>query len=159
MASIKGITLKSIKEFQDREGDGAQGNVYMDGKKIGWYNNPANGGCCDIDIFDKENQKIFNSRVESLFAEYPHEFEDEEIFFCILLMLFDLEKAYKKALKKGFSLIVTESVLHENNDAVEGAYFRVRYDGDLKDKDAICQKYGEDFKNPVAFTSLDDFNI
>lgn len=33
MAEIYGITLKGCKEFQRREGNGVQGNVYMDVKR------------------------------------------------------------------------------------------------------------------------------
>lgn len=34
MAEIYGITLKNCTFFQGREGDGAQGSIYLDGKSL-----------------------------------------------------------------------------------------------------------------------------
>ena len=37
MATIYGFSLKGIKTFKGREGEGCQGDIYYDGKKVGWY--------------------------------------------------------------------------------------------------------------------------
>ena len=42
MASIYGFTIKNIKTFRGREWDGRQGDIYYNGKKVGWYNNEGN---------------------------------------------------------------------------------------------------------------------
>ena len=37
MAKIKGIEIKGLREFKGRDWEGAQGNIYIDGVKAGWY--------------------------------------------------------------------------------------------------------------------------
>ena len=44
MAKMSGIELKSVKYATGMEGDFFQGNVYLDGKKIGFYSEDGNGG-------------------------------------------------------------------------------------------------------------------
>ena len=38
MASIFGFSIKNITTFMGREGQGSQGNIYYNNKKVGWYN-------------------------------------------------------------------------------------------------------------------------
>ena len=49
MATIYGFSLKGIKTFKGREGEGCQGDIYYDGKKVGWYSDNADGGMADIE--------------------------------------------------------------------------------------------------------------
>lgn len=44
MAKLSGVELKSIKYATGMEGGFFQGNVYLDGKKIGFYSEDGNGG-------------------------------------------------------------------------------------------------------------------
>ena len=51
MASINGIELKAIKEFRGHEYEPlVQGNIYYNGKKVGWYSQDSWGGDDHIDL-------------------------------------------------------------------------------------------------------------
>ena len=45
MAKMSGVELKSVKYATGMEGLFFQGNVYMDGKRIGFYSEDGDGGC------------------------------------------------------------------------------------------------------------------
>ena len=115
MAKIKGIEIKGIKQFQGREWDGVQGNIYIDGVKSGWYNDAGNGGMVDIDLYLPTDETLdartarearLNKAVEEYFKEHPLEGEyadlepDAELFFNKLLCLMNDEKEYKKMAKR-----------------------------------------------------------
>ena len=71
MASIYGFTIKNIKTFRGREWDGRQGDIYYNGKKVGWYNNDGNGGCADIDFFGTlENRQWFENKLSLKYLRY-----------------------------------------------------------------------------------------
>ena len=57
MASIFGFEIKGLKTFRGRDGEGSQGSIYYNGKKVGWYNNSADGGASDIDFAIKSNTR------------------------------------------------------------------------------------------------------
>ena len=44
MAKIYGLELKGIKTMIGRNGEVFQGNIYLEGKKIGVYSQDLNGG-------------------------------------------------------------------------------------------------------------------
>lgn len=52
MASINNVTIKSLKNFLGMEGEAWQGNVYIDGKKTGFWSQDAFGAICDTFDFD-----------------------------------------------------------------------------------------------------------
>ena len=121
MAKIKGIEIKGLREFKGRDWEGAQGNIYIDGVKAGWYNDAGNGGMVDIDLYlptDKDGnaramrEARLNKAVEEYFKEHPLEGDyadlkpDAELFFSKLLCLMDDEKEYKKTAKKGYPCVV-----------------------------------------------------
>ena len=64
MASIKGITLKNVKDFRGHEGeDLVQGDVYYKGKKVGFYSQDAWGGMDNFNLdysLDKELRNKIN---------------------------------------------------------------------------------------------------
>lgn len=116
MASIKGFQIKGLVRFEGREWPGEQGSIYVDGKKVGWYNNDGSGGMVDIDFYQagdrrKEIEERLEKAVKEYYAEHPNteypELEpDSEIFFADLLNLMDDEKEYKKMQKKGYPFVV-----------------------------------------------------
>lgn len=116
MASIKGFQIKGLKTFQGRDWPGAQGNIYVDGKKVGWYNDSGNGGMADIDFYQAgdrrgEIEERLKKTVKEYYAEHPKtEFPelnpDEESLFADLLDLMDDEREYKKMLKQGYPFVV-----------------------------------------------------
>lgn len=109
MASINGIEIKNLKTFRDHEGAQiAQGDVWCDGKKVGFWSQDSWGG---PDLFDG-CEKIVAQRAK-LFAEwYPKEdkyadFQDDPaIFMGHLLALKEDEKTYNKYFKKGYPSLV-----------------------------------------------------
>ena len=47
MASIFGLKLKGRRSFEGMDWQGNQGNLYIDNKKIAWFNDSGNGGPAD----------------------------------------------------------------------------------------------------------------
>ncbi len=78
MASIKGITLKKVKTFTGREGEGATADIYMDGKKIGSYADYADGGFYPDIRIDEVYQDDFDARVRQYYTEYTPLFKDRD---------------------------------------------------------------------------------
>ena len=68
--TMKGITLKGLKTFKGHEGEPCiQGNIYMDGKKIGWFSDDSRGGPRQYHI-DAKKEKEFNDRTEDYEETY-----------------------------------------------------------------------------------------
>lgn len=115
MAKIKGIELKNVLEFKGHEGEELlQGDVYFNGKKVGFYSQDAWGG---MDIFNLFTSKAIakitpitnNYRGGILFKKIDdlsgYTFQNleqigYEYFFIDLLQLIEHEKLYKKYSKK-----------------------------------------------------------
>lgn len=124
MAKIKGIELKNIVNFKGHEGeDLIQGNVYYNGKKVGFYSQDSWGG---IDNFNLDNELSTNKRneIEDITNNYVGgilfekldklTFGDNDFYmnyaknkqigyeylFMDLLLLLEHEKIYKKYCKK-----------------------------------------------------------
>lgn len=117
MASIKGFQIKGLVKFEGRDWQGAQGNIYLDGKKVGWYNDAGNGGMADIDFYQAgDGRKECEEKLKHAMKEYFHEHPltgdfadlepDGELFFAELLQLIDDEKQYKKMQKQGCSTVL-----------------------------------------------------
>lgn len=118
MASIFGFTIKNIKTFRGREWDGCQGDIYYNGKKVGWYNNDGNGGCADIEFFGtfemrQWHENKLSQATQEYFRRYPLEGEysqltpDAEMFMSVLIDLIHDEQTYKRYAKKGKPFMVT----------------------------------------------------
>ena len=113
MASIFGFEIKGLKTFRGRDGEGSQGNIYYNGKKVGWYNNSADGGASDIDFDgDKEQyskmMKLLKEATRKYYERYPltGQFADltpnEEIFMEDLVNFTLDEKEFRKYQKDGY---------------------------------------------------------
>ena len=135
MAKIFGIQLKNVKQFTGWEGYGVNASVYLDGKRIGTFNDRADGGPLDLDCDTKEAEEALLARMREYFkanpevdslelwqnrkkykdGNYPYtsyeKKEDEElmvgVFFGKLQKMLDLEKLYKQYAKKynGFAIV------------------------------------------------------
>lgn len=134
MASMNGLSLKAIKEFDGHEGEGFSANIYMDGKNVGSVLDSAYGGCYDYNYNSKDVEeavterikeyytknpavdglKIFTMKAEDFDAKnlpvntYEDTFEPEDRFFFDLLMLTKTEKSFKKAQKKGGFIVILD---------------------------------------------------
>lgn len=122
MASIKGWQLKGVKTFRGREWLIIHGNIYLNGKKVGWFNNDGNGGGADVDLCEVELWERLNADVREFYKHEPMLTYSEEIprtaetFFYELLELMDLEKKYKKFSKKGYPYMTYYTVNPEGID-------------------------------------------
>ena len=113
MAEIYGFSIKNLKTFRGREGEGAQGNIYYNGKKVGWYSNNADGGMSDID-FDgdyerrRQMEAVLKEATQKYYARFPLTGEfadlepDEELFMANLVGFTMDEKEFKKYQKEGY---------------------------------------------------------
>lgn len=119
MAKINGIEIKALKRFADHEGCRiAQGNLYLGGKKLGFWSQDYMCGPDRFDfdkIYDDEklNNKVkqlnFDKRIEitcrngsKTFLEY-----DLDLLLYDLLTLKEEEKFFKKQAKKiGYDPVV-----------------------------------------------------
>lgn len=108
MANINGLTLKALKVFRGHEGEPlAQGNVYFNGKKLGFWSQDAWGG---PDRFDFD-ESLLDNLVEQYKKSDKVEPKYKDIFnlSCLLydlLCLIDDEKDYKKCVKAGFPILL-----------------------------------------------------
>lgn len=134
MASMNGLSLKAVKEFDGLEGAGFSANIYMDGKSVGSVLDSAYGGCYDYNYNSKDLETVVSERIKDYYTEHPavntlkiftmkvEDFgtknlpvdvyedilEPEDRFFFDLLMLTKTEKSFKKAQKKGGFIVILD---------------------------------------------------
>ena len=89
MASIKGFQLKNVRQTLGREGYGCIATMYLNGKKIGTYEDYGDGACEDVTYIspeaEKEMMKVIiefakeydNVFVINLYKERPQQFKEE----------------------------------------------------------------------------------
>ena len=182
MASINGITVKAVKMFRGHEGEPCyQGNVYVGGKKIGFWSNDSWGGC-DNFMFDKPySERKLAKKVSELHPEcikthtrpdgstYTMEYSLENLFADLLVLQED-EKDFKKAIKDGFSGIMIETdgyhqinwSLNEKIMALSNEEILEKFKKSLEDskKKAGFFEENEWTKHVVKiYRSLNDFNV
>ena len=71
MAKMSGVELKSVKYATGMEGGFFQGNVYLDGKKIGFYSEDGNGGSGWFTGDTPEAEKKLMERIHEHYVKYP----------------------------------------------------------------------------------------
>ena len=117
MAATNANAQMILQLLQERtQGQGNQGNLYLDEKKIAWYNDSGNGGPADIDFYDisgrKENEAKLEEIVKMYYKKYPLEEQyknlepDVEMLIGRLIELMDDEKQYKKYAKQGYPVMI-----------------------------------------------------
>lgn len=89
MASIKGFSLKSVKHPIGKEGYGLIGTMYLNGKKIGTYEDWGDGTMGDTRYDKKEYEEDMmrtiiayakenhNEYIENLYRERPQQYEEK----------------------------------------------------------------------------------
>ena len=124
MAKINGFEIKGIKDFRGHDGMPLQqGNIYYNGKPVGFYSDDAWGGEPTVDFNGERDRqsklnKAAQSAAEAYYTKYPQEtlIEGMEVtasdLFLILLGLCDYEKQFKKYRKQGYQNL---TVLSEEN--------------------------------------------
>lgn len=101
MASIKGVSIKGLKSFRGVEYPiNYQGNVYYQGKKLGFWSQDDWGGPDKYDF----NTNVLDKVVEEHYGK--NSIYNLDCLIGEILNLIDYEKAYKKAIKNHFSAFV-----------------------------------------------------
>ena len=89
MASIKGFQLKNVKQTLGREGYGCIASMYLNGKKIGTYEDYGDGACEDVTYVSKEAEaemmKVIieyakvhpNKYIVDLYHSRPQQYKEE----------------------------------------------------------------------------------
>ena len=89
MASVKGFQLKNVKQTLGVEGYGCIATMYLNGKKIGTYEDYGDGGCEDVTYVspkaEEEMMKVIidfakeydNEFIVNLYHERPQQFKEE----------------------------------------------------------------------------------
>ena len=168
MASIYGFTVKGVKYFQGRDWEGCQGDIYYNGKKVGFYNDLGDGAPATIDfcVGDVERDRInglLQDAVDKYYKRFPLEEEyarlepDAEMFIAKLIGLTEDEKEYKKFRKQIFEKT-------GNHPAVIAFYTRHKPFGSFmqvikSDEDAEKLKTDENYSQVRIYKSPDDFII
>jgi len=125
-------TVKSIKNFQGREGTGYSCSLYLDGKKIGTVTDTAGGGETDFYLDNGEKEKL-DAYCKTLpvkkFSENMTIPTDCDWFVSDLVDEYEKQKKYRKWCKK-------ETVF--------------RIDGDKKGSYRVINKpYSDDIKKAL----------
>ncbi len=123
MASINNIKIKGLKTFADHEGCTiAQGNVYLNGRKLGFWTQDSWGGPDRYD-FDKSilDDAVRNyrdsDRVEDIYKKI---FDTDCLMDAIVRLTFD-EKSYKKGLPD-FNILVIHMIGGHQDGYYTGGY-------------------------------------
>lgn len=116
MAKLNGVEIKSLKTFRGHEGEPlAQGSVYIDGKKVGYWSQDSHGGpdeywsdiSTNIEDIITERAKRFKEGTPETYKYYGI-MDDPGVFMGQLLRLIDDEKAWKALDKEGYPNVLFE---------------------------------------------------
>ena len=169
MASINGVQIRGLKRFTEHEGmDAYQGNVYIDGKKAGFWSQDF---CCGADHFYFSTDTL-DSRTAAFRAGLPdscenREYVDAEALLAALVDLMEDEKRYKRKLREGFTaMIVVSDGYHVRCYSVRPSFALPRMS-----KEELAERYApavEKMKRGLfanvtpqvkVYTSPDDFDL
>lgn len=141
MASLYGMTIKSLKSFEGMDGTAYQGNLYLGNRKIAFWSQDVHGAVEDrVDMLPAYSYEKLEDSLKKV--RHPQdEVENEYVFeLCmedLVQMILD-EKEYKKARKKGYE---TYAVVTDGYHSVEVNY-KEEYTG--KQKDELREKLMKD---------------
>lgn len=117
MAKIKGLEIKGLKNYRGHEGEPLhQGNIYLNGKKVGFYSEGDWGGPATVDYDTKEAKDEIKVIVDLYFKENPPEYDfanTDEYFFRDLVSLLLDEKDFKAAIKRGYAMLFVADAKYE----------------------------------------------
>jgi len=108
MASINGVEVKNLKKFVGHEGECEQGNVYLNGKKLGFWSQDSWGG---PDTFDFDESAL-DKACSDFKAGFPDSYkykefcDSKDVFIGYVTELKNIESYLKKDYKKGFKTTV-----------------------------------------------------
>lgn len=162
MASVNGITLKGLKTFKDHEGaEIFQGNLYIGGKKIGFWSQDAWCGP-DIVILD---EKYDRRKLEECFIRAGYE-DLERAMWKLLELKLDEEDWKKSGCDRlfigtdGYHIIniqvndpgATENDILCREDVINMIDHYFFEDGDYEFR--IVDKYSFDIGDPIVIDEI-----
>ena len=153
MASINGVSIKGLKTFRGHEGEiCSQGNVYLDGKKLGFWSENSWSGAGDYEFDEKLLKERCDMMAEGMKdGRVPiKEIMCADILLYHLTILMDYEKDFKKAVKRG-----TKAVVFTTNKHLISMY-EFAYDDTDENLIKACSEL---YPYTSVFRTLDDFNI
>ena len=116
MASINGVTIKSLKKFIGMEGEAYQGNVYYNGRKLGFWSQDGSGGSDHYSFPISELKKPLEQyknylKTTGLSKNHSEGSEDLidmddfmlDVFMSEVLGIMEIERQYKLNKRNGFS--------------------------------------------------------
>ena len=168
MASINGVSLKKVKKIKDHDGATiAQGELYIDGKRAGFWSQDAWGS---PDRYDSsEAYDIVRERAGRFASGYPKNAKyasfqhDPDIFMGHLLDLINDEKQYKKFAKEGYTTVLystdgVHSWYMPYTSSEDAVHKLLKTDPDLK-KSMTEGFYKNEIPTIYTHGSLDSFNV
>lgn len=171
MAKINGFELKGVKEFKGHEGEPCyQGNIYLNGKKVGYFSSSYTMGPMDIRFDKAEIEVLFKKTAEEYIKNFPEQFDgsgimwpensewfDEEMLIYELLSIKDWENLTKREFKNGYTSVV---MLFNMEGIDTKQYVEDRTTGRLF-RESVSADYQppKNHKLLRIITNLDQFNI
>jgi len=105
MASLNGVSIRNFKAFKGHEGEPLwQGSVYHNGRKLGFWSQDAHGGCDNFDFNSKLLDYPTLAWKSALRGTKYYDYLGVDSFMGVVSAIMDLEKEYKKAEKRGYSV-------------------------------------------------------
>ena len=179
MASIKGFQLKNVKQTLGREGYGCIASMYLNGKKIGTYEDYGDGACEDVTYVSPEAEKEMmktiiefakeydNDFVINLYKERPQQFKEECERFKQRYPFIPDEDITIKTMASNSIVYIVEAVLelrdHEKyfKKYQKQGYKAISLDGNnlsAYPKSWSDEKIKAEAKGKTLYMSLEDFN-
>ncbi len=182
MASINGITVKSIKQFRGHEGEPlCQGNIYLGNKKIGFWSQDSHGGPDSYWLDEPYRVRKLEAKVAELNCDKTKTYSrgdgstytiaySLDIMFGDLMNMHEDEKMFKNAIKNGYGglLLVTDrchvigwylddaTVALSNNAILEKFSKAIEEE---KKKNKFYKEDGFTKHKCKIYRSYDDFNV
>lgn len=161
MASINNLMVKNVNYFMTKNGEMCQGDVYLKGKKIGFWSQDGNGGEDNYDF----DLGLLTKLAEKYKKKLPHNFVLKEYFDEFMLLhevvqFNDFEELYKKNISKGYptTICVTNGLEYQSiGTKDEQNASTIKIIDEIKEK--LSHSYMGDcdvivytFKSPFDFT-------
>ena len=130
MAKFHGFEIKNFKTFQGMEGYGSQGDVWLNGKKLGFWSNDGNGGMDRFSFPTAELDTLIAKQVPECSYTYKDNVIEADLSMLLahLADMKDIEKQWKKADKQGRALVV----LTQRGGYGEQVLYHIRKSGDVE---------------------------
>lgn len=179
MASINGLSVKGLKSFLGHENEVLyQGNLYLNGKKIGFWSQDSWGGPDMVDLDNKYDKKLLQDAIKSRNEDKsihgstdrgPYVVDyDLDLLMYDYIKLADSEKSFKNALKKGYAgILAATDGFHKTTWNLPKSYTEMSdtdllaaLDVEIKKVKSAFWKESVSVKHEInIYRSLDDFNI